>query len=41
MSDIKISKKQIEKLKAYLNGKNSQPANVRAGNNSSGAQANK
>ena len=41
MSDIKISKKQIEKLKAYLNGKNSQPANVRARNNSNGASTNK
>ena len=41
MKEIKISKKQIAKLKEYLNGKNSQPANVRATNNSSRASANK
>jgi hypothetical protein len=34
---MKFSKKQIDKLKFYLekNGKNSQPTNERAGNNSS------
>ena len=41
MKEIKISKKQIAKLKEYLNGKNSQSANVRASNNSSRASANK
>ena len=40
---MKFSKKQIEKLKAYLNkhGKDVKPANERAGNNSNRAQANK
>jgi len=40
---MKFSKKQIDKLKAYLNkdGKNTKPANERAGNNSDRAQADK
>lgn len=40
---MKFSKKQIEKLKAYLNkhGKDIKPANERAGNNSNTAQADK
>ena len=40
---MKFSKKQIEKLKAYLNkhGKDVKPANERAGNNSNTAQADK
>ena len=40
---MKFSKKQIDKLKAYLNkdGKNTKPANERAGNNSNRAQADK
>jgi hypothetical protein len=40
---MKFSKKQIDKLKAYLNkdGKNIKPANERAGNNSNTAQTNK
>lgn len=38
---MKFSKKQIDKLKAYLNkhGKDIKPANERAGNNSNRAQA--
>ena len=40
---MKFSKKQIEKLKAYLNkhGKDVKPANERAGNSSNRAQADK
>ena len=40
---MKFSKKQIDKLKAYLNkdGKDSKPANERAGDNSNRAQADK
>jgi hypothetical protein len=40
---MKFSKKQIDKLKAYLNkdGKDIKPANERAGNNSNRAQADK
>ena len=40
---MKFSKKQIEKLKAYLNkhGKDVKPVNERAGNNSNRAQADK
>lgn len=40
---MKFSKKQIEKLKAYLNkhGKDIKPANERAGNNSNTTQADK
>lgn len=40
---MKFSKKQIEKLKAYLNkhGKDIKPANERAGNNSNRTQADK
>ncbi len=40
---MKFSKKQIEKLKAYLNkhGKDVKPANERAGNNSNRAQTDK
>lgn len=39
---MKFSKKQIDKLKAYLNkdGKDVKPANERAGDNSNRAQAN-
>lgn len=40
---MKFSKKQIEKLKAYLNkhGKDTKPANERAGNNSNRTPADK
>lgn len=40
---MKFSKKQIDKLKAYLknHGKDIKPANERAGNNSNRAQADK
>lgn len=40
---MKFSKKQIDKLKAYLNkdGKNTKPVNERTGNNSNRAQADK
>ena len=40
---MKFSKKQIEKLKAYLNkhGKDVKPANERAGNNSNTASSDK
>jgi hypothetical protein len=40
---MKFSKKQIDKLKAYLNkdGKNVKPANERAGNNSNTTPADK
>ncbi len=40
---MKFSKKQIDKLKAYLNknGKDVKPANERAGDNSNRAQTNK
>lgn len=40
---MKFSKKQIDKLKAYLNknGKNIKPADERAGNNSNTASPNK
>jgi hypothetical protein len=40
---MKFSKKQIDKLKAYLNknGKDVKPANERAGDNSNRAQADK
>jgi hypothetical protein len=40
---MKFSKKQIDKLKAYLkkDGKDVKPANERAGNNSNTAQADK
>ena len=42
MKDIRISKKNIEKLKKYLeNGKNIKPAHERAVNNSNRAQADK
>ena len=40
---MKFSKKQIDKLKAYLSkhGKDVKPANERAGNNSNRAQTDK
>lgn len=40
---MKFSKKQIDKLKAYLNkdGKNIKPVDERAGNNSNRAQTDK
>ena len=40
---MKFSKKQIDKLKAYLNkhGKDVKPVNERAGDNSNTASANK
>jgi hypothetical protein len=40
---MKFSKKQIDKLKFYLekNGKNSQPTNERVANNSNKAQTDK
>lgn len=42
MNKIKISQKNIDKLKKYLdNGKNIKPAYERAGSNSNRAQANK
>ena len=42
MKDIRISKKNIEKLKKYLeHGKNIKPADVRVANNSNRAQADK
>lgn len=40
---MKFSKKQIDKLKAYLDkdGKDIKPVNERTGNNSNSTQANK
>jgi hypothetical protein len=41
MKQFKASRKQIDKLKKYLNGKDTKPNNVNAGGNSKPAQANK